>query len=235
MMISRCTQWLLWAGLITSAGACNSASEPFVCARPGMAAVSAQIRTPDGAPAAAGAHVILDGRDTGWSGPSRAALAIDIGDDYARPHVSVRIEKPWYQSVFLRDVHVKVDRCGLVAPTIVRVQLNLLPNAPAIRSLYVGRRGLFANGSFYSQLAAVLDAVPGISDSVTWWSSDTTVAVVDARGLMKTRCRAHPGPAFMRATLVADTTVRDSLLVGSLGPPMFGCGRDPLQICGLPC
>ena len=188
-----------------------------------MAAVSVLIRTRDRAPAAAGARVILNGRDTGWSTPVRDAVAIDVGGDHSSRHVSLRIEKPWYHPVVLPDVPVKVDRCGIVATTVVPVELTLLPDAPAIRSVYVGRRGLFANGTFPSQLAAVLDAVSGISDSVTWSSSDTTVALVDARGLMRTRCRGSYREAYMKATLAADPTIRDSLLMGA-GPAALGTG-----------
>jgi len=67
----------------------------------------------------------------------------------------------------------------------------------------------------------VLDAVPGVSDSVTWSSSDTTVAVVDAQGVMTTLCRKTYREAFIRATLVADTTIRDSLVMGA-GPSQPG-------------
>jgi hypothetical protein len=195
-----------------------------VCARAGMPAVAVQIRTTDGAPAAAGARVILDDRDTAWSTPVRDAVIIHVGDDYAKRHVTVRVDKPWYHPVVLPDVPVKVDECGVVATTLVPVQLTLRQDAPAIRSLYVGRRGLFAGGRFRSRLGAVLDAVPGVSDSVIWSSSDTTVAVVDAQGIMTTRCRKTYRSAFMRATLVADTTVRDSLVMGA-GPSWPGVGN----------
>ena len=168
--------------------------------------------------------MILDGRDTAWAPPIRDAVIIHVGDGYAKRHVTVRVDKPWYHPAVL-DVDVKVDECGLAATTVVPVQLTLLPDAPAIRSLYVGRRGLFAGGQSRSQLAAVLDAVPGVSDSVKWSSSDTTVAVVDARGVMTTRCRKTYREAFMRATLVADTTIRDSLVMGSgpSTPGVAGC------------
>src|SRR5437899_8117994 len=196
-----------------------------VCASGGVAAVAVHIRTEDGVPAAAGARVILDGRDTAWSSPVSDAVVIHVGDDYAKRHVTVRIDKPWYHTIVLPDVPVEVDRCGVVATTPVPVQLTLRQDAPAIRSLYVGRRGLFAGGRSNSQLRAVLDAVPGISDSVIWSSSDTTVAVVDARGIMTTRCRKTYREAFMRATLVADTTIRDSLVMGAgpSSPGVAGC------------
>jgi hypothetical protein len=138
---------------------------------------------------------------------------------YGKQRVTVRVEKPWYHSVIVPDVRMQTDRCGLVATARVPVQLKLLPDAPAIRSLYVGRRGLFGSGPRQSRLAAVLDAVPGVSDSVTWSSSDTTVAVVDARGVMTILCRKTYRAAFIRATLVADTTIRDSLVMGAERPP----------------
>ena len=168
--------------------------------------------------------MILDGRDTAWSTPIRDAVVIHVDGDFAKRHVTVRVDKPWYHTVILPDVPVKVDRCGVVATTVVPVQLTLLQNAPAIRSVYVGRRGLFAEGRFESHLGVVLDAVPGVSDSVTWSSSDTTVAVVNARGVMTTRCRKTYREAFIRATLVADTTIRDSLVMGA-GPSMPGVGN----------
>ena len=192
-----------------------------VCARGGVPAVAVHIRTEDGAPAAAGARVIVDDRDTSWSTPVRDAVIIFADGYYAKRRVTVRVEKPWYHTVIVPDVRLQTDRCGLVATTRVPVQLKLLPDAPAIRSLYVGRRGLFASGRFRSRLGAVLDAVPGVSDSVTWSSSDTTVAVVDAQGVMTTLCRKTYREAFIRATLVADTTIRDSLVMGA-GPSQPG-------------
>src|SRR6267154_3501226 len=193
--------------LVAVASAC--ARPPMVCARGGVPAVAVHIRTEDGAPAAAGTRVIVDDRDTSWSMPVRDAVII-FADSYAKRRVTVRVEKPWYHTVIVPDVRLQTDRCGLLATTRVPVQLKLLPDAPAIRSLYVGRRGLFASGRFRSRLGAVLDAVPGVSDSVTWSSSDTTVAVVDAQGVMTTLCRTTYREAFIRATLVADTTIRDS-------------------------
>jgi len=169
--------------------------------------------------------VILDGRDTAWSTPVSDAVVIDVGTDYAKRHVTVRVDKPWYHTVVLPDVPVKVDWCGVVVTTHVPVQLTLLQDAPAIRSLYVGRRGVFATGRYKSHLGAVLDAMPGISDSVRWSSSDTTVAVVDAQGVMTTRCRKTYREAFIRATLMADTTIRDSLVMGAgpSAPGVAGC------------
>ena len=205
--------------LMAVASAC--ARPPTVCARGGVPAVAAHIRTEDGAPAAAGARVIVDDRDTSWSTPFRDAVIIFADGYYAKRRVTVRVEKPWYHTVIVPDVRLQTDRCGLVATTRVPVQLKLLPDAPAIRSLYVGRRGLFASGRFRSRLGAVLDAVPGVSDSVTWSSSDTTVAVVDAQGVMTTLCRKTYREAFIRATLVADTTIRDSLVMGA-GPSQPG-------------
>ena len=204
--------------LVAVASAC--ARPPMVCARGGVPAVAVDIRTEDGAPAAAGTRVIVDDRDTSWSMPVRDAVII-FADYDAKRRVTVRVEKPWYHTVIVPDVRLQTDRCGLVATTRVPVQLKLLPDAPAIRSLYVGRRGLFASGRFRSRLGAVLDAVPGVSDSVTWSSSDTTVAVVDAQGVMTTLCRRTYREAFIRATLVADTTIRDSLVMGA-GPSQPG-------------
>ena len=196
-----------------------------VCARGGVPAVAVHIRTEDGAPAAAGARVIVDDRDTSWSTPFRDAVIIFADGYYPNPRVTVRVEKRWYHTVIVPDVRLQTDRCGLVATTRVPVQLKLLPDAPAIRSLYVGRRGLFAEGRHRSNLGLVLDALPGVSDSVIWSSSDTTVAVVDAQGVMTTRCRKTYRSAFIRATLVADTTIRDSLVMGAgpSSPGVAGC------------
>src|SRR6266576_5782504 len=207
-------------GVVLMAVASACARPPTVCARGGVPAVAVHIRTEDGAPAAAGARVIVDDRDTSWSTPFRDAVII-FADYYAKQRVTVRVEKPWYHTVIVPDVRLQMDRCGLVATTRVPVHLKLLSDAPAIRSLYVGRRGLFAEGRFRSRLGAVLDAVPGVSDSVTWSSSDTTVAVVDAQGVMTTLCRKTYREAFSRATLVADTTIRDSLVMGA-GPSQPG-------------
>lgn len=222
-MRDRSVIWRLrFLPLLLTTGAC---SDSLICVSILIPQIRAEIVTPDGQPAAAGARVTVDGVDEGWAAPVRDSRVVYAGERSTSP-VTVGVDKPWYEPVILRNVQVELDQCGVVEPTTVHVSLALRPGAPPVRSVYVGRVNHGYSGSFTTQLSAVVDVEPGVSESVMWWSSDTSVAVVDSQGILKSQCRASFKDAFVGATSVVDPTVRDSFTV-SVGPPAtpgtFGC------------
>lgn len=222
-MRGRSVIWRLrFLPLLLTTGAC---SDSLICVSSLIPQIRAEIVTTDGRPAAAGARVTVDGVDEAWAAPVRDARVVHAGERSTSP-VTVQVDKPWYEPVILRNVQVELDQCGVVAPTTVHVTLALLPAAPPVRSVYVGRVNHGYSGSFSSQLSAVVDAEAGVSESVLWWSSDTSVAVVDSQGVLKSQCRESHKDAFVGAASVVDPSVRDSFSV-FVGPPTipgtFGC------------
>lgn len=219
----RSRLFLLLVSLATVTGGCDN--YPVVCNLvPLRPAVKADVWTSDGRRAAAGAWLIVtagEAVDTGWAAPEKSARYIWAGER-AVPRVDARVEKPWYESVEFRSLAVALDECGVVESTPVRAELSLLPDAPPVRSVYVGHGNWEYSGSLTDQMDVVVDVASGISDSVEWWSTDTTVVVVDGLGRIRIRCRDTTGEAFVGANSVVDPTVRDSITI-EVWPGLTGC------------
>lgn len=81
--------------------------------------------------------------------------------------------------------------------------------APSVTSLAVDLSNeLYVNGTY--QAGVTVQAQPGASQAVTWSSSDTAVATVNAGGQVRA---VSPGTATITATSVADSTRTDSVTV----------------------
>ena len=119
----------------------------------------------------------------------------------------VRVQRPFYQEVVLPNVTVVAGECNVVV-TSVPVTLALSPGAPAIRSLAVfGADFLYAPG-VQRQLTARFDADANVPTIVNWRLSDTTVARIDATGLVTSKCTLAGGVYTVTAVATVDTTVR---------------------------
>ncbi len=55
------------------------------------------------------------------------------------------MDKPWHEPVE-RLVGINLDVCGYSSSANVRVDLTLLPNAPPVRSVFVGRESMLFIG-----------------------------------------------------------------------------------------
>jgi hypothetical protein len=184
-----------------------------VCVGTGGPSVMVEVRDPTGRPAAIGTTIVIqDGAFRDSVDGSHAISALHVGAGERRPgRYEVRIHKPGYKSVVLRDVMAPGDeQCRYAEPTDVRkVTLELLPNAPKVRSVVVLPPGMgFGLPDLTLQLRAVVDADPDVSHGVRWTSSDTTVAEVSATGVLRSKCRAGTGTAIITATSLADPRVR---------------------------
>jgi hypothetical protein len=94
------------------------------------------------------------------------------------------------------------------------VTLQLVPGAPPLRAVQVvGADFLYAPG-VQRQLAARFDADPTVPTTVTWRSSDTTLARIDGAGLVTARCSTTGGSVAATALAAADTLVRGSATFG---------------------
>ena len=120
---------------------------------------------------------------------------------------TIRVTRPFYRDSIVRDVVVPQEKCSFTL-THVPVTLKLAPGAPPVRSLAIyGVDFLYAPG-VQRQLGAWLDADPGVSSTVAWRLSDTTLARIDANGLVTAKCSLAGGTDTVMATAVADTTVK---------------------------
>ena len=128
---------------------------------------------------------------------------------------SARVTRRYYLDGVVTDIVVPAGRCGGPTTRTVPITLQLAPGAPPLRSVgVIGVDFLYAPG-VQRQLAASVDADAGVATTVTWRLSDTTVARIDASGLVTAKCTTKDYPVdTVTAISTADTTVRGSALVG---------------------
>jgi hypothetical protein len=128
---------------------------------------------------------------------------------------AVTVTKPFYRDTTVPKVVVIArDLCGSVMTTNLPVTLELVPGAPAVRSLAVlGADFLSAPGA-QLHLSAFIDADPGVSTAATWRMSDTTLARIDTSGVVTSKCSLHGGVDTVTAVSAADPTVRGTAWFG---------------------
>ena len=125
----------------------------------------------------------------------------------------VRVQRPFYQDAVLPSVAVVPGQCNVLV-TSVPVTLDLQPDAPAIRSITVfGADFMYAPG-VQRQLSARFDANPSIPTTVSWRLSDTTLARIDASGLVTSKCTTAGGADTVTATASLDTTMKARAVFG---------------------
>ena len=119
----------------------------------------------------------------------------------------VRVRRPFYRDAVLPSVVVVPGQCNVVV-TFVPVTLDLAPGAPPVRSIVVfGADFLYAPG-VQRQLSARFDADASVPTSVNWRLSDTTIARIDATGLVTAKCSLAGGGDTVTATATVDTTLK---------------------------
>jgi hypothetical protein len=194
-----------------------------ICVGTGGPSVVVEVRDPQGRPAAIGTTIVIqDGAFRDSVDGAHALSELRVGAGERRPgRYEVRLHKPGYRPVILHDVMAPGDEhCRYAEPTDIRkVQLQLLPDAPKVRSIVVLPPGIvFSVPDDSLQLRAVLDADPDVSHAIRWRSSDTTVVTVSETGMLRTKCRATNGRAVVTATSVAHPRVQGQVIVGLLRP-----------------
>jgi hypothetical protein len=117
---------------------------------------------------------------------------------------AVRLKRKFYRETVIPGVVVQSGMCGGPVTTTLPVTLQLAPGAPALRSIAVfGANFLYAPGA-QSQAVARFDANPTVPRTVTWRLSDTSVARIDANGLITAKCTTRNN---VRDTVTALATV----------------------------
>ena len=126
---------------------------------------------------------------------------------------NVRVNRPFYRDTVISNVIVADGRCTVVT-TELPVTLQLIAGAPRLRSLaVVGAQFMSAAGA-QRQLQARFDADPSVPATVTWRLTDTTLARIDAAGLVTAKCSVIGGVETVSAVASVDTTVKASAEFG---------------------
>ena len=115
---------------------------------------------------------------------------------------TVTLHRQYYQDLTIPQITVVPAGC-LVATTHVPATLQLAPGAPPLRALNIQGATYLGDPRAQAQLVAHFDADPSVSRAVTWQSSDTTLATVDANGLVIAKCPNAGGTVKITATTVA--------------------------------
>ena len=195
-------------------------SQMVTCTGTGGPSVMVEVRDPQGRPAALGTSIAIQDGSFVDSVLGTMAYGAHVGAGERRPGTyEVRLYKPGYKPVVLHGVGAPAKNvaCAYATPTDVRrVTLELLPKAPAVRSVVVLPTGAGLGGPRYSVLAtATVDANDGISRAVIWRSSDESVLrAIRTSDTTAMLCpRSKSGTVTVSATSVADRSVSGSSVV----------------------
>jgi len=120
----------------------------------------------------------------------------------------VRVKRQYYRDVVVPNVTVAAAQCGGPVTTQVPVVLQLAPGAPALRAIDVFGGGFLPAPGATAQLVARFDADPSVPTTVTWRLSDSSVATINASGLLTAKCTTKILTDTVTAVATADTTVR---------------------------
>lgn len=121
---------------------------------------------------------------------------------------AVRVKRQYYLDAVLPSVTVGVAQCGGPATVQVPVTLQLAPGAPALRSIAVFGGGFLATPGATTRVVARFDADPSVPTTVTWRLSDSSVATIDASGLLTAKCTTKILTDTVTAVATADTAIR---------------------------
>lgn len=198
-------------GLLAIAVACGSADDPCLPSTPGVTVYAPGIDLV--ARDAQGRGMALGDTAIAYRGTDSV---VTVGFDtlhvlagFGAPGTySVRLKRPFYRDVVLQSVTVPQAQCGGPVTQQVPVTLELVPGAPALRSVAVVGAGFLAAPGEQHQLTASFDADPSVPTTVTWRLKDSTVARVDASGLLTAKCTTKIVADTVTAVAAADTTVR---------------------------
>jgi hypothetical protein len=128
---------------------------------------------------------------------------------FGRPGTySVRVRRQYYRDAVVPSVTVTQGQCGSTVTTQVPVTLELAPGAPALRSIAIFGGGFLSAPAATRQLIARFDADPSVPTTVAWRLSDSSVATVDASGLLTAKCTTKVVVDTVTALATVDTTVR---------------------------
>jgi len=127
---------------------------------------------------------------------------------------TVTLTRPYYADVSVYPIAVSFGSDGCVNVKKIPVTLQLAANAPPVRAITILGADFLDHAGAQVQLVPHFDANPGVSTAVAWQVSDTTLATVDANGLVTAKCSKSGGTVKVTVTSVADPTVTSSVNMG---------------------
>lgn len=199
-------------GLLALALACSGSKEdPCLPTLPGVAVfqpgIDLVVRDASGRGEALGDTVITyrgsDSVRTVGFDTLHALAGFGVPGTYA-----VRVKRRYYVDAVIASVIVPTAQCGGPVTQQVPVSLALAPGAPALRSIDVFGGGFLAAPGATTRVVARFDADPSVPTTVTWRLSDSSVATVDATGLLTAKCTTKILTDTVTAVATSDTTVR---------------------------
>lgn len=195
------------------------AIETRTCPDVGGTTLVLEVRDQFGRPAATGAALAMVDRDY---------LARNVQEElrftplhlmtwHNRPgRYLLRVTKPWYApgsaSVWMPDTGCGVERQR------VQITLHLLRGAPAVRGITVfPPLGVPRSPATAYPLQYVIETNPGVDSTLTWQSSDSSVAIPRAGGFLTLPCRVTDALVTVTATSVADPSQSGAVTFGVRG------------------
>jgi hypothetical protein len=124
---------------------------------------------------------------------------------------TVHVSRPFYRDTTISNVTIAADACGRAVPTKLSVTLELLPNAPAFRSVHIIGGFFLGEPGAKDTLRAYFDAEPQVSRAVAWRISDTTIASLTPEGIVTDKCTLDGGTETATVVPLADTTRQTSV------------------------
>jgi hypothetical protein len=203
------------AAMAGLAAACTGHGEPgqlrATCMDPFVPGVVVSLPSVSVAVKDRAGHGIALGSTVTVEGASAPVPVLD--SDTARVFLSppagtytLHVGKPFYRDTSILNVNVTLDECGRTTTTTVGATLDLLPDAPAFRSVDIlGARFLGEPGD-KDTLRAYFDAAPDVSRAVSWRISDTTIASLTSDGIVTDKCTLEGGTETVTLVPAADTT-----------------------------
>lgn len=166
-----------------------------------------QVRDPFGRGQAIGTTAVVR-RTDGALASTNLQDTLNILADYGvEGNFSVTLTRPYYKDSTIPSVTVSFTPDGCLNVTKIPVTMQLAAGAPALRAITILGAEFLDHAGAVVQLTPHFDANPGVSTAVTWQASDTTLATVDANGLVTAKCTKSGGTVKVTVTSVVDQSI----------------------------
>mgnify|MGYP001028587316 CR=1 FL=1 len=215
-------------GLLGCNSTTTSSSPGPICTTDARPSIVAMIRGQADQPLLIGATVTIE-NSAGLAGTAEGfgdSLSVPVFASNQGGDFDVRVNKPWFGSVFVQGVAVPANLCGVLQAVDVEVVLVLDLEAPPVRQVVLPPSGIrLGDGNVTTQVASYVEASPGTS-RVLEWSADSAVVSILQDGTITSRCLQAPDSTWVTAWALVDPTQRDSLRV-RVAPSPLGSTRCP--------